>query len=92
MSHDALLALINLDQRTPAFFVDEMWSRGSVEVMLQAREILRGGLDLTLSPAALRTTLRIEPTVSDVQPYRPEDDSLEQSEQSESETESDGPE
>ena len=40
MNPDVLIALVNLDEPTPEFFVDEMWSKGDPRCIAVAREIV----------------------------------------------------
>lgn len=57
VSPDVVIALMNLDDRTPEFFVDEMWSKGDPRTIHLAQGILSTLGELTSAVKILRLQL-----------------------------------
>ena len=45
MQFDYMIALTDLDERTPQYFRDEIFAHAEGKALIQAREILHSGLD-----------------------------------------------
>lgn len=54
---DVKLALLDLDRRTPVFFVEEIPRHSDMRVIYQVKEILRVGLKPTRAVADLKEVL-----------------------------------
>ena len=60
MDFETRIALCDLDERTPAFFVQELFAHGELRVRAEALRALRKGLDPTeRTSAMLRQLLRL---------------------------------
>ena len=76
MNPDVLIALVNLDEPTPEFFVDEMWSKGDPRCITVARMIVGSLCELPSAIHLLRVRLGLRYSRTDETPadgYSPED-------------------
>lgn len=65
MSPDVTIALHNLDDRTPAFFVEEMWARGDPKTLLTSQWILSSLEGCKAAVGVLRSKLKINYVADD---------------------------
>jgi hypothetical protein len=76
MSPDVMIALVNLDEPTPEFFVDEMWSKGDPRCVKVAMRIVASLGELPAIVGLLRVRIGLRFSRTDETPadgYSPED-------------------